>query len=435
MTEIRSNSREVGVAATPPTSSVGGMHINRGAVNSIARNRVDNALAIAIKGLDNIDAHGKYWNASDDPYQSLTEKIIVETGLLALIVTRIPEINVSTAGLLNKIADRLESLARSSEKAALLVKYPHVALPFGIAHLALEELQRPDPRFSSVLHRALFSHQIDSMERLPYRKLEVEWLRAALTGEPLPPHVNLCGSIISGYPHPLHMSIPDVYALTHTLFYLSDFGRSSVQREDVDLTWMRNCVDSCLAWQLFEQNVDTVGELIISAIALSDGSLTATSAACWGGIEKLWDLMGFVPGPNFDANHFGSISGPERDSYAFQNSYHTIFVAGIMNAILLQKPSLEIAIDADALGASVASADIPLLAEFATKFCGSLPKKIVAEAAILQPGRDARYLDLQSALDAHSSSATPSTVIEARNLLDRHLTMLQMYPDVFTKYR
>lgn len=102
------------------------------------------------------------------------------------------------------------------------------------------------------------------------------------------------------------------------------------------MTVLSQCLDACMVWQLFEENVDTVGELLMSALLLP---LPASPVAlmCWKAVNALWADFGFLPGPGLDPKEFGTLAGTERDAYAFQNNYHTMYVAGLLNAVVLQR--------------------------------------------------------------------------------------------------
>jgi len=395
-----------------------------------AEDRLIQTLLLAEKGLNRLASFGEYWDSTADPYKSVTEKIVVETALLALVAGRVPDATPALRDSLERLMALLCPLARTVEKAALLIMHPHTALPFGIAHVALEKLGLPDPDFSATLRSALSSEHVNAIERLPYRRLEVAWLRALWDGLPLDYDLHMPGSIVNERPHPLHMSTADIYALTHTLFYITDFGRSGLPN-DLDVVRLGQCIDACLVWQLFEENVDTVGELLISALVLPTPTSPAATI-CWDAINCLWAEIGFLPGPSMDTQIFSELSSTERDAYAFQNSYHTMYVAGILNSVVLQRESLR------TLRIPVGSTREPLIevnrrdwpywVRLAAHEGSGIPAGLAVEAAIIQKGRLGAYADLEDLLSiAPNYHVSSLTIAHAQDLLGRHLAMVQRY--------
>jgi hypothetical protein len=399
-------------------------------VHVVAQQRLLQSLALAESGLLRLQDHSAHWESGTDPYRSVTEKIVVESALLCLLAGRVLDTTPAIQESVARLAALLNPLARTTAKAALLVKHPHTALPFGITHVALEKLGKPDPDFSAVLRSALRSGYVDHTERLPYRRLELAWLLALWDDLPVEYAPHRQGSILSGRPHPLHMSVPDLYALTHTLFYLTDFGRYAGP-DELNSPDLSQCLDACMTWQLFEENVDTVGELLMSALLLPTPA-SPTAMVCWDAINVLWDEFGFLPGPSLDVQQYGSLSGAERDAYAFQNNYHTMYVGGLLNIVVLQRglraaPSQP----ADTVRKAVdgmAFEDQPYWVRLVGQAGRGLPAALVAEASIIHRGRIGAYADMANALDAAGAHGVSDlTLTRARSLLNRHVGMLDCY--------
>jgi hypothetical protein len=127
----------------------------------------------------------------------------------------------------------------------------------------------------------------------------------------------------------------DAYAVTHTLFYLSDFGSkpiseiSSSRREDVRWT-----VEHLLGMYAHSNNWDLVGELLLSCTCLGVGrEASSLYSVCWGALSDAQWPSGVVPGPHYDATRAQGLEGHEQQSYVFEQCYHTTLVAVLAGAI------------------------------------------------------------------------------------------------------
>ncbi|HEY9416643.1 MAG TPA: hypothetical protein VIQ30_17945, partial [Pseudonocardia sp.] len=428
--EVTASAPRKGVAADSAAPVPDGSDpIAAASTRGIAHDGLLQALNLAERGLQRLHEHGKHWESSDDPYGSVSEKIIVETSLLAMLAARVADDGDQIHDSVTRVAELLQPLARTPAKAALIVKHPHTALPFGITHVALEKIGFPDPRFSSILRAAFESGHVHHVERLPYRRLEVAWLLALWDDAVVDSSQHRDGSIIYGRPHPIHMSVGDVYALTHTLFYATDFGRHEVPAA-VDVEAVSQCLDACLSWQLFEENVDTVGELLMSSLLLP---LPASPVVltCWNAINALREEFGFLPGPSFDARRYGELTGAERDAYAFQHNYHTMYVGGLLSAMVLRRGT-QVRVEprgrAAGPGDSFRGKELPYWVRLAARNDDGMSTAVWSEARTIQQARAGAYADLQRSLAEESShTLSPATLAHARELVARHVAMTRHY--------
>lgn len=132
--------------------------------------------------------------------------------------------------------------------------------------------------------------------------------------------------------NPIYLSDYDIYSITHTLFYLTDFGRlpetqlSSVRRR-------RACeiVGKLLAMQIYRGNWDLVGELLLSHHCL--GATSDFYASGWQALLAAQWPDGAVPGPNYRSQATEGMNDTDRQSYVFKHCYHTTLVAALVGAL------------------------------------------------------------------------------------------------------
>lgn len=159
-------------------------------------------------------------------------------------------------------------------------------------------------------------------ENAPHRVLENRYVldRAGICHH-LPPVGEIVDQSLLRQPiHLLHVTDSEVYALTHLLFYLTDFGTTAVSR-DVEvsehLPWV---VERLIGIYICRQNLDLLGELLMLAgpVGLGESRLVA---AGWDCLAASQHDNGMVPGPGF------ATSEEPSDEDVFRHCHHTTMVA------------------------------------------------------------------------------------------------------------
>lgn len=128
------------------------------------------------------------------------------------------------------------------------------------------------------------------------------------------------------------------YALTHLLFYATDFGRNpsvsfgrprSAVLEDVE----------CLVIRYLDQaDYDIAAELLMAWPMLGE-PLSPTAAFAFRVLTEVEDEAGILPCGNVDPQRLGALEGAERTRYARAVSYHTALVMGLLCAVSLRSQS------------------------------------------------------------------------------------------------
>jgi hypothetical protein len=257
--------------------------------------------------------------------------------LLSLLASRIAgagaALDVELAALVSLVAP----LTRSESNQVRLLRFPQTAASIGIGHVCLSALGNHDEPFEALMRRAFSSGHVDAIERLPYRAMDLAWLRS-LHNPNEPPSFQgaMAHSILSSCAHPVYMAEMDAYAITHALMYLTDFGERGVP-VDVSYERVSDMVDACLAWQLLTANMDLMGELLVGT-ALLGAAWSPYARLAMGMLMAVWDEFGFLPSAAFDVERYRALSGDEASAYAFHHVYHTTYVAGILCEVLLRCP-------------------------------------------------------------------------------------------------
>lgn len=299
-------------------------------------NRLVSVLASARRHSSRLDEYGELWKDELDPFVSLGDKVVVETALLAFIAARTNRPRV--VAVAQELADTLAPYARSTRNRSLLLRFPHTACSLGAAHIALTSAGSIDPGFDQLLGTCFTSGHAEALERLPYRAMEMRWLRGLYHGERADFADLLGASILSTVAHPVHMSSAEAYALTHALMYLSDFGRDPLPH-GVDAQRCAEMLDASIAWHLVGENFDLLAECLLGA-SFTRQPWTPYARLGWRVLSRAWDRLGFLPCPSFDPNEYAELRNDQARAYAFRHTYHTMHVAGMLCAVLLQRPTV-----------------------------------------------------------------------------------------------
>jgi len=291
------------------------------------------------------------------------EKIVAETAMLLLAAAPVAESNASVCEQVLATGSRLVPLARSARVLGRIRLQPAVALDFGAAHVCLSRLRLGDPTVDRVLATSLASPVASMRERLPYRQLEADWLAMGSGAGGTPVDCGAARSVSTALGRGLDALVSsrdDVYAFTHALLYLSDFGRrlpDLPRRADLVV----GDAECALASALDQDDFDLAGELLMTWPLLRI-PWTAAATFAFSVLARLEDEAGFLPPLSLEGAAFSRLEGAQRRRYAFASSYHTPYVMGLLCALILSAGRLP-AWPPETNASEAADAIVPLLGQ------------------------------------------------------------------------
>lgn len=304
---------------------------------ALVRDRFVSVLQFAVEHVSRLGAYAVHWTDKPDDVVRVEDKVLAETAILCLLAARVAAPGSPEAGLVNELTDLLEAAIDTGRLTAVLLRCPHAAPALGLPHVVLGSLGRGDAGVHEILRRIFAADLACTMERLPYRAMEVRWVESLLAPTPCTPAVNVADllplNVLSKPVHPISMTRATGYALTHGIMYATDFGAEPLDHGfDVDV--LRARLDAALAWTIVNEDLDLMAEFIIAATLLRQPwSPYAWSA--WDLCNTVWASLGLLPSPSFDAKEFGRLTGEAASAYAFRHVYHTTYVVGLLGAVLL----------------------------------------------------------------------------------------------------
>lgn len=302
---------------------------------------VVSTLEFATRLVGRLDILMETWPVDAAQRTETADKILAESALLLLIVARsAAQLDRRSSSIITTSSDALRATlaprVRSERASVMLLRSPKNAVRFGVPHIALSCAGEPDSTFDAYLETALeYGKGQGRAEQLPFRTLEDRWLRALVQGTSVECHDLLPNSILGGHVHPIYMDRIDVYAVTHWLMYVTDFGRVDPP-EVIDRQKVRALLDAAIAFNLVIEDMDLLGELLMASHTLRYGWSPHCSAG-WCVVSSAFRDLGFVPSPSLDPNEFENRTDVARSAYATAHIYHSQYVFGMLCAMLLTR--------------------------------------------------------------------------------------------------
>jgi hypothetical protein len=267
------------------------------------------------------------------------EKVLSETALLLLFAARVDASHRQVHRRIRALAKQLVPHARSDRVLTGITLAPVLARECAAAHVCLSRLGYPDARFDDVLARSLSSGAARRRERVPYRQLELEWLGdiwdPVRNGRKRGPSTELAAATTAGLGlDPLSPTRDDVYAFTHSLLYLTDFGLKQ-RRLPRPKTKLIADAEPALARSLDDDDFDVAAELVL-AWPLLRARWTAAAAFGFSVLLRVEDEVGYLPSLSLSEKRYRELEGAERKRYVVAEAYHTVYVMGLLCAAALQ---------------------------------------------------------------------------------------------------
>jgi hypothetical protein len=295
------------------------------------------ALGIAERTVRFLGADG--FSGADLPEGNFSaEKPLAETAML-LYVARRERSDATVQKAFDDLVDDLIPYARSRQMAWDVLRHPSVCLQLATPHILLRILGRLDSQFDDLLARAEATLASQGHEVVPYRELEIIWLRSLWRNEnPGCELEETARKTAMGNPIDLlNGTRDDAYAHTHAVMYYTDFGnwQRPLPRPAEDFLGESASV---LARALIVEDYDLAAEALM-AWPLTSAVWSPAAAFGFRVVASLEDQVGFLPAGPLASKRLLELAGDERTKYALASSYHTAFVMGMLCALSL-KPAM-----------------------------------------------------------------------------------------------
>ncbi|MEU0273320.1 hypothetical protein [Streptomyces sp. NPDC006307] len=257
------------------------------------------------------------------------------------------------APLARRALDLAEDAAGEAEFARGLRRGDEL-FPYHLNLVALlEVLGRPQPRLRAVCEELLAADAGGHCRAYKpvLGRLELRYFadRGGFTAPARLPDLGTLyrGSVAALDPDVLQLTASETYALTHALFYATDFAR----RRDLlggagEVARLRGTVRVLLGAQLVRGGLDLLAELLLCDTALEHppgaGPAEATGDAlvydvlvydAWAALAEAARPDGAVPSPVHRPEVWAGLDGDKAAAYVFGTCYHTTLAAALAAAV------------------------------------------------------------------------------------------------------
>jgi hypothetical protein len=299
--------------------------------------RLSLALRIAERTIQFLGADG--FSGSDLPEGNFAaEKPLAETAML-LYVARRQKSDPELQRAFDKLLQNLIPYARSKQMRWDILRYPSVCLQLATPHILLGALGHKDSHFDDLLVQSEIACASRGHEVVPYRELEIIWLRSVWRNEN--PGLELEETALkTALGNPIDLlngTRDDAYAHTHAVMYYTDFGswQRPLPRPKEEFLGESAAV---LARALIVEDYDLAAEALM-AWPLTSSAWGPTAAFGFRALASLEDEVGFLPAGRLASKQLLQLAGHDKTKYALATSYHTAYVMGMLCALSL-KPDI-----------------------------------------------------------------------------------------------
>jgi hypothetical protein len=267
----------------------------------------------------------------DDPCEP---EQIKETAELSILCGALTEWSLELPPrTLDTVRSHLLNFLSDPKLAEWVRKLPSFYSPYIVAYLPLRAVGVSIPTLETAL-RKLHGHGYPAaLETTPYRELELRYLvwKAGLSQRP--PNYGAVHRRSSLYRcrNPIYFSMDEVYSVTHTLFYLTDFVGGNCGLSASEGSRARAVVEALLVHYVRKCDWDMTSELLLNLVGL-ERTNTPLFAAAFRAVSDAWLSDGALPGPAFS-----SLAEDATRKQIFQRCYHTTLVGLLMCGAYLHR--------------------------------------------------------------------------------------------------
>ena len=204
-------------------------------------------------------------------------------------------------------------------------------------YITLVEFGFEDNYLREIIQRTISQGYLASVERPPFRIMDLCYTFTKGGFEhSLPPLEELYQrTILAKFPSILFMTMPDAYSITHTIFYLSDWGFGSPKVPENHIKRMKWTVNRLLELYLQKQNWDLTLELLLCCKCLKSNPEILQEAA-WSQILKAQNKDGSIPGPFHTDDQCKKEETEKKETDLFNENYHTTLIGLLLSTLTLE---------------------------------------------------------------------------------------------------
>ncbi len=268
-------------------------------------------------------------------YEATPDKLVAELAIFAdVIICHETFVGAALAAQARLLAQSLVRHARSPRLAIACLAHPGLAFDYLAGHILLKRCGFTDDAYDGLLAQSHASDLVQCRERLPHRQLEQVWLHSVAgfaPAAPIAPDQTILGAQLDV----LFASRDDVYAFTHALMYVTDFGRTPLGPE-FDRDHLCQIAEGALVAAMDDDDFDLAAELLMTW-PFADRPFSQTAAFSFEVLCRVEDEVGMLPSFSLDGREHADLPKEARPHYRAAAGYHTVCVMGLLCSLLQAK--------------------------------------------------------------------------------------------------
>jgi len=256
-----------------------------------------------------------------------TRKALLETAFLVGLRARLdPDpLDGDYASLMRQVQD----IASRPSYRELIARDEAALLLYAGTYAALRLCGHDDPTFRHLIQQASTGGYATVFERIPYRQLDLlHTLEMCQIGNSLPTVDQVLPlTLLCNRPNVIKLADRDVYAITHTIFYATDFGlRQPRWPAGTGVGDIVELLEALLVLTRARKDADLVGEVLCCLLCLGVKEGDSVDQA-WDFLASVQEKDGRVDGPPGIVHT--QITEGDSDYHSWATGYHTTIVAAL----------------------------------------------------------------------------------------------------------
>jgi hypothetical protein len=279
--------------------------------------------------------HGNINNfdLSLDPYKPRKDfdylKSIAELSLLCALYKR--QFGTIDDERINGFKSWISNNLLTANYVDRILRAPELLLPYTMIYASLRECGVEPTHFKETLKKMLGQGYCIAREMQPFRRMDLFYVlgKSNLTNSRSRSLESLYReTVLYKIPSVLFLELSDVYAITHIIFYLSDFGFKKITTmSHKDKQLIHWSLANLIGIYLHKRNWDILSELLLSCHCLHWYPYPIYKCA-WECLLNSQRSDGSIPGPCY-YSEMSQRMGPEEAKNYFINNYHSTLIAAI----------------------------------------------------------------------------------------------------------
>jgi hypothetical protein len=230
-----------------------------------------------------------------------------------------------------------ENVFKTRAYQELIQRRPDTVLHM-LAYVSFRICGYEDTFYRQRLERLFEKRYVCQVERLPYRNMDLSLMleKGGFAVAYQKPEDFFKDTLLAQHPDIYFLNENDVYAITHAIFYYTDFNQRGSEFAPADLDYMNGALPYLLAFYVRKRNWDLVGELLICMFLVSIHNREHANELYklgWSCLQEAQHKDGWVAGPLFSMEAYVKCEAKGKREYLFKKNYHTTIVALIASIV------------------------------------------------------------------------------------------------------